>query len=274
MNDRIERALDYIEDHLSSQIDLADIATAVHLSSYHFARLFRSSIGRAPMEYVRLRRLTRAVKELRQNPQCKISDLALECGFGSHQGFTTAFKREFQIAPASYRGRQFALPIQEPIVLGKRTARQPAPPDFRFHPETTITGLHTQFNQHNKVQIPQLWGQLNAWRQNIPGRQGVCLPGATNEPGNFGYLAGVPVVPNSDVPAGLASCTIPASRYAVFSHEGRLDFLQDTLQYIFGIWAPATKLLVPGAIDFERYDERFDATNSSGIMEIWVPVKS
>ena len=276
MSDRLQRALTYIEDHLAAPIELADIAAAAHLSSYHFARLFRASCGRAPMEYVRMRRLTEAALELRRNPKVSITELSLRTGFGSLQGFSAAFKREFRITPALYRNRQFALPIQEPIVMSTHRPTQPKGPEFRHHDAMTVAGLSTQFTQETKAEIPQLWGKFAPWIGQIPGQQGditygVCLPGGE---GNFGYLAGVAVASGSDIPGELVTCEVPAARYAVFTHEGSLDFLEDTLQYIFGNWAPSAGIMLPGQPDFERYDDRFDPVTSTGAMEYWVPVTS
>lgn len=276
MTHRLQLALTYIEDHLTESLSLADLAASAHLSSYHFARLFRAMFGRAPMEYVRARRLTEAVLTLRRNPQSSITELAHRYGFASHQGFTSAFKRQFHIAPARYRGQQFALPIQEAIVMSNHQPVIPAPPVYQQLDSLRVVGLAMECTPENRVEIPQLWGRFAPSIGTIPGQQGfttygVCLPRGD---GNFGYVASVATSAASPVPDGMVAVDIPAGRYAVFTHKGSLDFLSDTVDYIFGTWAEETGELQVGAPDFERYDDRFNPETATGEMEYWVPVES
>lgn len=284
MTDRLQQSLNYIEDHLDTPLCLDQVAAAAHLSSYHFARLFRSMLGRAPMEYVRLRRLTEAALLLRRElgcepgrePEISILELAQRFGFESHQGFTNAFKREFHIPPVLYRERPFALPIQEKIILSEHSPKIPADPVRQTHDAITVAGLIMSCTNENKVEIPQLWSKFAPWFGSVPGQQGsttygVCIPQGE---GDFHYIAGVAVTPGTTLPPELTSVEIPAGCYAVFTHLGSLDFLQETIGHVFGTWVPQTGDVQVGQPDFERYDHRFDPVTSSGEMEYWVPVKT
>lgn len=63
-NHLLRQAIAYINEDLDQDLRLADIATVVHLSSHHFAGLFKQSVGLAPHQCV---------------TQCRIERAALAC---------------------------------------------------------------------------------------------------------------------------------------------------------------------------------------------------
>ena len=56
----LQRALDYIENHLESRIVLEDLSAEASYSPSHFVWIFRTATGQTPIEYVRCRRMTEA----------------------------------------------------------------------------------------------------------------------------------------------------------------------------------------------------------------------
>jgi AraC family transcriptional regulator len=92
-----------IHAHLDQSLTLADMASWVNLSPYHFARLFRATFGCAPYQYVQEQRLILARDRLR-NSRDKITAIALSSGFNDSSQFSRAFKSRFGITPSAYRG--------------------------------------------------------------------------------------------------------------------------------------------------------------------------
>lgn len=100
---------EYIESHLLERITLKQISDHAGYSPWHAARLFKENTGKAPFDYMRSVRLSRAALLLRDaNP--RIIDVALDFVFDSHEGFTRAFSKEFGISPKRYS--QSTPPIQ------------------------------------------------------------------------------------------------------------------------------------------------------------------
>lgn len=99
---KLRRVLDYINDHLDRDISLADLATSIDLSSYHFTRLFKQSIGMAPHQYLIEQRID-AAKRLLATTQSSIADIAYQVGFSSQSHLTTLFRRRVGMTPAAYR---------------------------------------------------------------------------------------------------------------------------------------------------------------------------
>jgi AraC-like DNA-binding protein len=92
----------YIAAHLDEEITLDALAKAAGYSKYHAVRIFKEVTGKSPFDTIRALRLTKAAQNL-QSASGKVIDVALDSGFGSHDGFTRAFRRQFAITPQKYQ---------------------------------------------------------------------------------------------------------------------------------------------------------------------------
>jgi AraC-type DNA-binding domain-containing proteins len=104
--ENMRRSIDFIEQHLSEEITLDNLAQLARFSKYHFHRMFKSTIGKPLMEYIRERRLTRAAYELIYSSKT-ITDIAFDLSFNSQDAFDKAFKRMYGIPPREYRKNMF-----------------------------------------------------------------------------------------------------------------------------------------------------------------------
>lgn len=101
-----ERALkavtDLVDDELSGDLSLAQMAGAANFSPYHFSRLFSESTGLAPHQYVISRRVERA-KALVASTNLTFHAIARAVGFSHHQHLTRHFKRTVGVTPSRFR---------------------------------------------------------------------------------------------------------------------------------------------------------------------------
>ena len=99
---RLRRVSAFIQDNLTQPLTLMDLSAVVHMSPYHFARLFKQSTGVPPHRFVLGQRIARASALLR-GPQLPIGEIGRLVGFQNPSHFTTAFRRMTGITPTSYR---------------------------------------------------------------------------------------------------------------------------------------------------------------------------
>ena len=99
---RLRQVLSYIEDHLSQDISLVDIAAVAGLSVSHFKSLFRESVGLPPYQYLIRRRVDRA-KGLLQEGNLTISQIALETGFAHQSHMAHHIRRVLGVSPKQIR---------------------------------------------------------------------------------------------------------------------------------------------------------------------------
>jgi len=97
----VRRMQAYIEEHISEQITLLQLAKAAGYSPWHCERLFKEYTEKTPFDYIRALRLSKAALVLRDS-KSKVIDVALDFVFDSHEGFTKAFSRQFGLSPKSY----------------------------------------------------------------------------------------------------------------------------------------------------------------------------
>ena len=94
-----KRVTDYIEENLSHDVKLSELAALAELSPYHFARAFKQSSGVPPHRYHIERRIARA-KELLSGSS--VTEVAMAVGFAETSSFSTAF-RGHGLTPSEFR---------------------------------------------------------------------------------------------------------------------------------------------------------------------------
>lgn len=99
---QLKRVKAYIDANLASDLLLCDLAEQTQLSEYHFARMFKLSVGLAPHQYVMQQRLLRAKVLLKTSSQSLVN-IALQCGFSSSSHFSNRFKQVNGCSPSRYR---------------------------------------------------------------------------------------------------------------------------------------------------------------------------
>ncbi|MGN1345188.1 MAG: helix-turn-helix domain-containing protein [Eubacteriales bacterium] len=98
----MQQALNYIEEHLTEDLDYREIAAQAYSSAYHFQRVFGILYGCTLGEYIRNRRLSLAGLEL-QTGGAKVIDVALKYGYSSPDSFAKAFQKFHGIPPSQAR---------------------------------------------------------------------------------------------------------------------------------------------------------------------------
>ena len=99
---RLDRVLEYIAANLSQSLTLTEIAAIAGMSAYHFARLFKTSTGLSPHQYVLAQRIERA-KHLLLGGKSSVIDVALESGFNDQSYFSKMFRKATGVPPMRYR---------------------------------------------------------------------------------------------------------------------------------------------------------------------------
>jgi AraC family transcriptional regulator len=101
-NWRLKRALQLIENSSPKMPALSEIANAVSLREASFCRAFKQSTGQSPHHYLLVHRVNRA-KEMMQDRNRTLTNIALDCGFSGSSQFSVVFRRIVGRSPRSYR---------------------------------------------------------------------------------------------------------------------------------------------------------------------------
>ena len=297
--EQIQKTIDFIEEHLAEEIEIESLAKMACLSQFYYQRLFSRLVKKPVNEYIKLRRLARAAEALLDKKK-RILDIALDCGFSSHEVFTRTFKNAFGMTPEDFRGNptrlnNFVKPqlllnytmidenvplIADDIVL-EITRKRISDPQYFIGltveepimqmPGGGETGVDT---------LGKLWDTFHERKQVLTGllpdgdELGVAFSG-TKE-GFYSYFAGAETVSNAPAD-GCTSWILEKGEYIICTFEAEdfehliMDAVYKAHKYIFETWLPNHQIITePFAA--ERYASHSPETTK---MEIWVmPVKS
>jgi AraC family transcriptional regulator len=101
---QLRSVLDCIASQLEGDVSLMTLAKRARISPFHFARLFRATVGVAPHQFVSRLRLEKAVRLMKAS-KMTLAHIAVECGFHDQPHFTRAFHSVFRTTPARYLRR-------------------------------------------------------------------------------------------------------------------------------------------------------------------------
>lgn len=102
---QVQSVTDFIQAHLGQDLTLEALAQQAGFSSYHFARLFRQTMGESPHQFVLRQRVERA-QHLLKKTNAPLAHIALESGFANQSHLTRIFKRYLGLTPRGYRQRE------------------------------------------------------------------------------------------------------------------------------------------------------------------------
>ena len=98
---QLREIIEYIHAYLDTQLSLTELATHLNLSTFHFARLFKKSLGLSPHKYILQTRIERA-KKLIISQHLPLSNIALQAGFYDQTHFGKAFKKYVGVSPKAF----------------------------------------------------------------------------------------------------------------------------------------------------------------------------
>jgi len=160
----LQKAIDYIEQHLLEDISISHIAKQANSSPFHFQRTFAILTDMTVGEYMRNRRLTLAAQEL-SSSDCKIIDIALKYGYDTPEAFTKAFRKQHGLTPSEARNNSGKLQSYNRLVIQvSLKGVEPMKYSILQKEAFRITGVKREFSCINNEQhqmIPQFWQDVH-----------------------------------------------------------------------------------------------------------------
>jgi AraC family transcriptional regulator len=100
---KLRAVVEYIEEHLDAGPTLEQLAAVAQLSSYHFARQFKTATGLPPHQYIIMRRVERAKQLLQGGGDFSLAQVAAHAGFSDQSQLSHHFKRLIGVTPGQFR---------------------------------------------------------------------------------------------------------------------------------------------------------------------------
>lgn len=297
----IQRAVDYIEEHLLEEIDYNVVAAQSFSSSYHFQRVFSILCGFTVGEYIRNRRLSLAGEELVKT-QIKVIDIALKYGYESPDSFTKAFQKFHGITPSAAKNggslKSFSRLVLKIFLEGGTTM------NYRIEEkdEMILTGYKSHFKgvpygKERAQQEEKLFVTTRAKQWLLRGAKGssgddntdMCIITNIDDNGYDFYYA-LPLdkyerdnMYNTSVTGfeymkefGFENIIVPKQTYAIFTTEQQpypTDEYMDIRQKIVSEWLSSTDWLIADAPEISVYYWYPKNERQKRYIEIWMPIE-
>lgn len=279
--DAVQRAIQFIEEHITEDISAEEVAKQVHISSFYFQKGFRMLCGYSVTEYIRNRRLSLAGGDLATTDK-RVIDVAMKYGYDSPDSFTKAFTRFHGVSPAMVRRENTMIKTFAPLKL-EISLKGGYLMNYKIVEKESflVLGVSRTFDYENcKQEIPRFWEEhyKKGNGRYVCGMFGINID---EKMGNdsFEYLIADLYDPRAEIPEGFVTRTIPAFTWAVFSCDGPMpEALQDVNTKIFSEWLPALKEYEFAAgYCIEMYDaaDKYPkgTQDENYHSEIWIPVR-
>lgn len=308
----LKKSIDYMEEHLLTDIGAREVADAVHISPFYFQKGFKIVTGYSIGEYLRNRRLYLAGLDVikgggspRGSSPCrernsgyaeeKIIDLAYKYGYDTPESFTRAFSRFHGVSPMRLREQPHRIKVFLPLTVeisikgGNRM-------DFIIEKREAMKmiGFERTFSYDTSYQeIPKFWdefctrycgeggssGDGSSQEEEIRQTIAECMVGEfgvclddVGDGKQFRYYI-AGAYQGGKVPEGMKVFEIPASEWAKFKCTGAMpDSLQTVNTRIFSEWLPGNQEF---EMAFPLNIEWYSGKNTGSSdyeSAIWIPV--
>lgn len=279
----IQRAIDYVEEHITEEIDYEEVAKRAYSSGFHFQRVFAIICGFTLGEYIRSRRLSLAGFELAKTDS-KVIDVALKYGYDAPESFTRAFTRFHGVSPSAVKNgaalKSFSrlcvkLSLQGGTVMDYRIVKKDA---------FDVIIRKKEFPKNHEItnaEIPNFWsechqdGTIKKLIGYIPNGDEFGLLGLAlynREAKDFHYGIGASYDGRELSDDAFQIERIPAHTYVVFKIVGQMpQAFQDVYRYITTEFFPTSNYL-PAGVELEAYPSD-DVHNPNYTCELWIAVE-
>ena len=291
----IQNAINYIEAHLTEEIDYDRVARESFSSSFHFQRVFSILSGYTLGEYIRNRRLSLAGTELATGKE-KIIDIAAKYGYESPDSFAKAFRIFHGITPSEARANGKKLKSFSRLSI-KISMEGGSTMNYRIEEkdEMILTGYKRHFSgvpNDRMDQTHDMYVNTRALQyilEGVSGNYGKTIDVITNidDDGYDFYIANQlneycrnhlyePTVLGGEFARYFENITIPKCTYVVFETEKckyPTGIYLDLRKKIASEWLPASgyqlkkspELVITNWFRGEKADQRY--------IELWIPIE-
>ena len=283
----IQRAIDYVEDNVTEQIDFEEVAKQAYSSLFHFQRIFGILCGMSLGDYIRMRRLSLAGEELSKG-NVKIIDVALKYGYDTPESFSRAFTRFHGISPSeAKRGGNVKIftPVSAKLILtggSKMDYRIEKRGEFKVVCKRKRVGKPQ--SAFATPDIMEMWKEFTAdgtvgrliscllENPRMKGLLGICFSSELDAK-QFPYGIGVEY-DGRKIDDDLEVVTIKPATYAVFKCKGKMPdaFVQTYHRIVTEFFPQSSQYEYAENVEFEVYPSA-DTSNPDYECEVWIAVK-
>lgn len=274
---RLNQVVEYINNNLDKEMDLAALAKISHFSPYHFHRLFRGMMGEPVGAFIVRTRVETAARLIRYT-SLSIEEICYKVGYNVPSSLTKVFKQFYGISPTEYRNNKNYV-IMRPEKTNE-TLNIKGPKFITLKPKQAI--YVRLAGEYSQLDFGGAWQRLWAYvKENklfsFTGMEHIAI--YHNDPKiteSDKLLTDVCLTISKQVKPGgeIGVKEIPGGDYAVFTYTGSYEHLSSLYDWVYGQWLPESGYELGESSGFELYlNNPADTKPEKLKTELYLPVK-
>jgi AraC family transcriptional regulator len=292
---RVNRVIDHIREHLGDALTLAALARVAAFSPFHFHRVFTAATGETLFGFIQRLRIEKAATALALHRDVSVLAVALDHGFSSAATFARAFRAHFGMSATEWRAggaerrraRYLAErnPRKQVRKAGKAGRRVGSHTPRMSIQVTQMPIQHVAYMRYvgpyGPHGIPELWQRFTTWLESRDLLANSVRLGVAHDdpsvtaPEKCRYDACVVVPPDFQPDRWVNVMDVPGGRYAVAEFLGTPREIEGVWDRVFRAWLPASGFEPDDRSCFELYRGNPNVSGKPGTFrcELYLPVR-
>lgn len=282
---RMQRVLEYIDQHLDGTLDLDELSGVAAFSKFHFHRQFSALFGVSVQRYVQFARMKRASYALAYREAESVTDIAMKVGYEAPDAFARAFRQRFQQSPSQFRQSPDWEPWHAAFGPYSHVRSNFMQAEFNISDveirEVVATPVAIMKHRGSARRVGDTIRKFIAWRKStgltpqVSSTFSVYHSDPHDDPNNYQMdLCAGTQRPVETLGGEVEAGEIPGGRCAVLRILGNSDDLAPAALFLYREWLPDSGEEVR---DFPLYCQRLtffpEVPESEAVSELFLPLK-
>ena len=276
-NETVNKAIDYILNHIWENICIEDVADFCNLSKFYFAHLFKSETGESVYSFIKRVKMEQSALKLKVESQKNITDIALDYGYSS-SNYSSAFSKHHKTSPVEFRRQQKIAEKNSLNILGKTEDEV----FFAINKKVKITILpsYTIFYERkvsNYKDLQKDWLDFCENHKDIIFENTIFFERTYDDPtitnkDHCIYDICLSIDKSNPALLGKANGVLDGGKFAIYPFKGFMKDIYALHQLLLSVWFPRSNLTLDDRYSFDFY-HTVDCETSYMEFDICLPVK-
>ena len=271
----VYQSIDYIMGHLSEELSLDDVASHLHISKYHFCRLFKEETSETIYAFIKRSKIDSSAVDMKLNPMKSITDVGLDYGYSS-SNYSSVFKKQHGTTPTLFKQslpmHSIFVPFEPARIVHFKTMKEyEMQIDLQVFDNFFV--LYERFIGNYK-DIEHNWYQFLDKYKAYQSEETILLERFFNDPSItetsqciYDICMTVPYDCNVD-----NVMWIKGGKWIVYHFDGDMKDIFETLQGVFSVWLPQSGYHMEQRYGVNIY-HHIDRKEHRVVMDLCIPIE-
>lgn len=274
-NEYVNRAIDYILNHINEEISVDEVAKHCNFSKYYFSRIFKLMTGESIYGFIKRIKMEQSAFRLKVEKSRSITDIGSEYGYSS-SNFSSAFKQHHDMSPNEFRRNIIDNSLMHPIFNHSDIRLQTFGECNERISIETLEDIYVIYERRigNYGDLSANWEAFqNKYKEYITDKT-LFIERTFDDPSITDIDECLyDICMSIDKNCSLENTyTIQGGKFAIYHFKGYMQEIYSTYQSIFNVWIWQSGYCIDERYSFEIY-RKVDCTSKYMEIDICIPIK-